>query len=118
MSESPFESSSCSKVDSAANHKHQSNNPHNKLLSGEIERESKEISSMADSDADRPLRKISTAFKELAVIVNSPSPEVPVAQFSHACSLVSPLFGCLGIAFKFAEMDYVAKVCLSSWESW
>ncbi|KAG7569164.1 Glycolipid transfer protein superfamily [Arabidopsis thaliana x Arabidopsis arenosa] len=65
---------------------------------------------MADSNADKPLRKISTAFKELAVIVNSPSPEVPVAQFSHACSLVSPLFGCLGIAFKFAEMDYVAKV--------
>lgn len=64
------------------------------------------------ADADRPLRKISTAFKELAVIVNSQSPEVPVAQFSHACSLVSPLFGCLGIAFKFAEMDYVAKVCL------
>ncbi|KAG2296582.1 hypothetical protein Bca52824_043251 [Brassica carinata] len=65
---------------------------------------------MADSNAERPLRKISTAFKELAAIVNSPSPEVPVAKFSHACSLVSPLFGCLGIAFKFAEMDYVAKV--------
>ncbi|KAF3512295.1 hypothetical protein F2Q69_00001635 [Brassica cretica] len=65
---------------------------------------------MADSNAERPLRKISTAFKELAATVRSPSPEVPVAQFSQACSLVSPLFGCLGIAFKFAEMDYVAKV--------
>ncbi|KAJ4907104.1 Accelerated cell death 11 [Raphanus sativus] len=65
---------------------------------------------MADSNAERPLRKISTAFKELAATVTSPSPQVPVAQFSHACSLVSPLFGCLGIAFKFAEMDYVAKV--------
>ncbi|TVU02277.1 hypothetical protein EJB05_52232 [Eragrostis curvula] len=30
--------------------------------------------------------------------------------FSGACSNVSVLFGCLGIAFKFAEMDYVAKV--------
>lgn len=69
---------------------------------------------MADSDAGRPLRKISTAFKELAAAVNSPSQDVPVGQFSHACSLVSPLFGCLGIAFKFAEMDYVAKVWLSS----
>jgi len=69
---------------------------------------------MADSEADKPLRKISTAFKKLAIIVNSPNPEVPVTQFSHACSLVSPLFGCLGIAFKFAEMDYVAKVCLCS----
>ncbi|CAA7049058.1 unnamed protein product [Microthlaspi erraticum] len=65
---------------------------------------------MADSDAGRPLRKISSAFKELAATVNSPSQDVPVGQFSHACSLVSPLFGCLGIAFKFAEMDYVAKV--------
>jgi len=69
---------------------------------------------MADSEADKPLRKISAAFKKLAIIVNSPNPEVPVTQFSHACSLVSPLFGCLGIAFKFAEMDYVAKVCLCS----
>ncbi|KAH0932662.1 hypothetical protein HID58_009779 [Brassica napus] len=65
---------------------------------------------MADSNAERPLRKISTAFKELAATVSSPSPEVSVAQFSHACSLVSPLFGCLGIAFKFAQMDYVAKI--------
>ncbi|XP_010540612.1 PREDICTED: accelerated cell death 11-like [Tarenaya hassleriana] len=65
---------------------------------------------MADSETEKPLRKISDAFKELASSVNSPSPDVQLAQFSHACSLVSPLFGCLGIAFKFAEMDYVAKV--------
>jgi len=32
------------------------------------------------------------------------------AAFSRACSNVSVLFGCLGIAFKFAKMDYVAKV--------
>ncbi|CAN8287518.1 unnamed protein product [Cochlearia groenlandica] len=65
---------------------------------------------MAESGAERPLRKISTAFKDLEAAVNSPCPDVSVSQFSHACSLVSPLFGCLGIAFKFAEMDYVAKV--------
>ncbi|KAH7568499.1 hypothetical protein JRO89_XS06G0007600 [Xanthoceras sorbifolium] len=61
---------------------------------------------------EKPLRKISDAFKELAATVNSQpvGADVEVAPFSHACSLVSPLFGCLGIAFKFAEMDYVAKV--------
>ncbi|XP_068322866.1 accelerated cell death 11-like [Pyrus communis] len=62
---------------------------------------------MAD---ERPLRKIAEAFKELEAAVNSPAADVEVAPFSHACSLVSPLFGCLGIAFKFAEIDYVAKV--------
>ncbi|XP_050208748.1 accelerated cell death 11 [Mercurialis annua] len=73
---------------------------------------------MADSGTEKPLRKISEAFKELAVTLNSSSAEttssssvdLAVAPFSHACSLVSPLFGCLGIAFKFAELDYVAKV--------
>lgn len=33
-----------------------------------------------------------------------------LGPFSKACALVSPLFRCLGIAFKFAELDYVAKV--------
>ncbi|KAL6206535.1 hypothetical protein ACLB2K_023783 [Fragaria x ananassa] len=59
---------------------------------------------------EKPLRKIAEAFEELETAVNSQTGEVEVARFSHACSLVSPLFGCLGIAFKFAEMDYVAKV--------
>lgn len=62
------------------------------------------------AENDKPLRKISEAFKGLAATVNSQSADVELAPFSHACSLVSPLFGCLGIAFKFAEMDYVAKV--------
>ncbi|KAK9903805.1 hypothetical protein M0R45_000915 [Rubus argutus] len=30
--------------------------------------------------------------------------------FCEACSLVSILFSCLGLAFKFAEMEYVSKV--------
>ncbi|KAI4312430.1 hypothetical protein MLD38_037240 [Melastoma candidum] len=68
---------------------------------------------MDDDGVDKPLRKISAAFKELSVAVSSDGDgdvDVEVAPFSRACSLVSPLFGCLGIAFKFAEMDYVAKV--------
>ncbi|PSS04941.1 Accelerated cell death like [Actinidia chinensis var. chinensis] len=67
---------------------------------------------MANFDDQKPLRKISEAFKDLANTVNSQTPdlELELAPFSHACSLVSPLFACLGIAFKFAEIDYVAKV--------
>ncbi|KAG5562283.1 hypothetical protein RHGRI_005120 [Rhododendron griersonianum] len=71
-------------------------------------------------DDQNPLRKISEAFIGLANTVknnsNSQTPDqedvvqLETAPFSHACSLVSPLFGCLGIAFKFAEIDYVAKV--------
>ncbi|ESW19499.1 hypothetical protein PHAVU_006G130300 [Phaseolus vulgaris] len=66
---------------------------------------------MAEGNGDRTLPRIAEAFKDLAsVVADSPSAEVKVAPFSHACALVSPLFGCLGVAFKFAEMDYVAKV--------
>ncbi|XP_022762691.1 accelerated cell death 11 [Durio zibethinus] len=65
---------------------------------------------MADSENEKTLRKIADAFKELAATVNSQTADMEVAPFSRACSFVSPLFGCLGIAFKFAEMDYVAKV--------
>ncbi|XP_042489475.1 accelerated cell death 11 [Macadamia integrifolia] len=62
------------------------------------------------ADGDKPLVMIAEAFTDLAATVNSETLDVKVAPFSHACSLVSPLFGSLGIAFKFAEMDYVAKV--------
>ncbi|KAK6932086.1 Glycolipid transfer protein domain [Dillenia turbinata] len=65
---------------------------------------------MANAEGEKPLRKIGEAFKDLAAVVNSETLELEVGPFSHACSLVSPLFGCLGIAFKFAELDYVAKV--------
>uniref|UniRef100_A0A0C9SB52 TSA: Wollemia nobilis Ref_Wollemi_Transcript_838_1024 transcribed RNA sequence n=1 Tax=Wollemia nobilis TaxID=56998 RepID=A0A0C9SB52_9CONI len=58
----------------------------------------------------RPLSQIAEAFQNLASVLNSGNEDIQVAAFSHACSLVSILFGCLGIAFKFAEMDYVAKV--------
>lgn len=65
---------------------------------------------MGDQGSAKPLRNIAEAFKELAITANSPTGAVETAPFSRACSLVSPLFGCLGFAFKFAEMDYVAKV--------
>lgn len=58
------------------------------------------------------LKIVADAFKELAVIVSSPSPDVSVKQFANACSLFSNLFGVLEIAFKFVKTDYVAKVCL------
>ncbi|WMV15559.1 hypothetical protein MTR67_008944 [Solanum verrucosum] len=63
---------------------------------------------------EKPLRKMAEAFKDLANTLNSQTldeaAKMEVAPFSHACTLVSPLFRCLGIAFKFAELDYVAKV--------
>ncbi|MBA0688177.1 hypothetical protein Goari_005980, partial [Gossypium aridum] len=65
---------------------------------------------MANSENEKILRKMADAFKELAATVISQTADMEVAPFSRACSFVSPLFGCLGIAFKFAEMDYVAKV--------
>ena len=77
---------------------------------------------MAADDNNKPLRKIAEAFKSLRNSINkdddtnnTPSETLDnstmeLAPFSNACSLVSPLFRCLGIAFRFAEMDYVAKV--------
>jgi hypothetical protein len=60
---------------------------------------------------DRPLSAIAKAFKELEGELNQGEGAVlKVAPFAHACSLISILFGCLGIAFKFAEKDYVGKV--------
>ncbi|KAF3777263.1 Accelerated cell death 11 [Nymphaea thermarum] len=59
---------------------------------------------------EKPLRQIAEAFKGLSTIIESQNLDVDVAAFSRACSLVSVLFGLLGFAFKFAEMDYVAKV--------
>ncbi|XP_042430088.1 accelerated cell death 11-like [Zingiber officinale] len=57
---------------------------------------------------EKPLRRIAEAFEGLAA--NSQTAPMEVDAFSRACSQVSVLFRCLGVAFKFAEMDYVAKV--------
>ncbi|KAJ9708161.1 hypothetical protein PVL29_000293 [Vitis rotundifolia] len=58
-----------------------------------------------------PLAAMAEAFEELSKLVKScPSYHLRLITFCDACSLVSVLFGCLGIAFKFAELEYVSKV--------
>ncbi|XP_044493284.1 ACD11 homolog protein-like [Mangifera indica] len=58
-----------------------------------------------------PLDVIVGAFEELAKLLNCEgNRELRLDTFCDACSLVSVLFSCLGLAFKFAEMEYVAKV--------
>jgi hypothetical protein len=61
-------------------------------------------------EGDRPLFAIAKSWKGLQGELGSEVQVLRVDSFSHACSLISPLFGCLGIAFKFAEKDYVSKV--------
>ncbi|OVA19036.1 Glycolipid transfer protein domain [Macleaya cordata] len=61
--------------------------------------------------ASTPLSLIAEAFEDLSKSIKSKNFEdLRLGTFSEACSLVSVLFGCLGIAFKFAEIEYVAKV--------
>ncbi|KAE8796635.1 Glycolipid transfer protein [Hordeum vulgare] len=65
---------------------------------------------MGSNEADKPLRRIGASFEQLAAVAKQQQqPAMAAGDFSRACSNVSVLFGCLGIAFKFAEMDYVAK---------
>lgn len=64
----------------------------------------------ANTKTNRPLRQIAEAFQELAFALNSGNGDIQLVPFCHACSRVSVLFGYLGIAFKFAEKDFVAKI--------
>jgi hypothetical protein len=65
---------------------------------------------MGSSEAEKPLRRIASSFEELAAVAKQqPAGAMDAGAFARACSNVSVLFGCLGIAFKFAERDYVAK---------
>ncbi|XP_047313671.1 ACD11 homolog protein-like [Impatiens glandulifera] len=60
-----------------------------------------------------PLSAVAEAFEDLSKLVNSTgntSGNLRLKTFCDACSLVSVLFGSLGIAFKFAELEYVSKV--------
>lgn len=66
-------------------------------------------------EGDRPLFAIAKSWKGLQGELGSEVQVLRVDSFSHACSLISPLFGCLGVAFKFAEKDYVSKVSYISW---
>lgn len=78
------------------------------------------IDDMAERSKDAatsstPLSGIVEAFEELTKILNSRKVSgsqegLRLDTFCQACSLVSILFSCLGLAFKFAEMEYVSKV--------
>ncbi|KAJ7943176.1 Accelerated cell death 11 [Quillaja saponaria] len=63
-----------------------------------------------------PLSDISKAFEGLGKFIkerenrSNEEEDLRLDTFCKACSLVSVLFGCLGLAFKFAELEYVAKV--------
>ncbi|XP_008775108.1 ACD11 homolog protein-like isoform X3 [Phoenix dactylifera] len=67
-------------------------------------------SSFKESESGTPLAAVAEAFEELARSLETRSEDLKVSAFSDACSLVSVLFGFLGFAFKFAEMEYVSKV--------
>ncbi|XP_047941513.1 ACD11 homolog protein-like [Salvia hispanica] len=59
-----------------------------------------------------PLSAVADAFEDLCATVNAGSfdGDLDLKSFCDACSLVSVLFTCLGTAFKFAELEYGAKV--------
>ncbi|CAI9096228.1 OLC1v1032319C1 [Oldenlandia corymbosa var. corymbosa] len=60
-----------------------------------------------------PLSAIAEAFEDLSDLVKSRGGmkfDMDLKSLCDASSLVSVLFGCLGIAFKFAEMEYIAKL--------
>lgn len=64
----------------------------------------------ANTQTNMPLRQIAVAFEELALALKSGNGDIQLVPFCRACSRVSVLFGCLGIAFKFAEKDFVDKI--------
>ncbi|KAI4368998.1 hypothetical protein MLD38_017493 [Melastoma candidum] len=61
-----------------------------------------------------PLSEIVDAFERIAKVVDSRksngTKELRLDDFCDACSSVSILFGCLGLAFKFGDIEYTAKV--------
>lgn len=68
----------------------------------------------AAAAAATPLSTVADAFERLSAEMKTKGfDHIRLKPFCEACSLVSVLFGCLGIAFKFAELEYVAKVCFN-----
>uniref|UniRef100_A0A453H6P5 Glycolipid transfer protein domain-containing protein n=1 Tax=Aegilops tauschii subsp. strangulata TaxID=200361 RepID=A0A453H6P5_AEGTS len=59
---------------------------------------------------EQPLTAVAEAFEELARGMEADGGELRLAPFGDTCALVSVLFSSLGIAFKFAESEYVTKV--------
>lgn len=65
--------------------------------------------------AARPLALVAAAFEDISRMIDGDDDgedpcDLRLAPFSSACSLVTVLFGCLGFAFKFAELEYASKV--------
>ncbi|CAH9139925.1 unnamed protein product [Cuscuta epithymum] len=66
---------------------------------------------LAGDASKTPLSAVVDAFEGLFAEMDAKGfDRIQLKPFCEACSLVSVLFGCLGIAFKFAELEYVAKV--------
>lgn len=55
------------------------------------------------------LPELGVAFKGVADLIKQ-NAEVPTAAFTAACERINPIFGHLGMAFKFARDDFVSKV--------
>jgi hypothetical protein len=76
----------------------------------------------SDSEIPFPLSAITEAFEDLSEkvkgIKNGSIQHLRLDNFCEIASLVSVLFRCLGLAFKFAEMEYVAKVCIFIFIYW
>ncbi|KAF8040237.1 hypothetical protein BT93_B2468 [Corymbia citriodora subsp. variegata] len=60
--------------------------------------------------ATTSLSGIADAFEKLAGSLSSDGGGLRLDALCDACAPVSVLFGCLGIAFKFAKLEYVSKV--------
>ncbi|KAK6921756.1 Glycolipid transfer protein domain [Dillenia turbinata] len=65
---------------------------------------------MMEDHVTNPLSSIVEAFEELSKLLQGSTNDIRLADLCDACSLVSVLFSSLGIAFKFAELEYVSKV--------
>ncbi|OMP11568.1 hypothetical protein CCACVL1_00439 [Corchorus capsularis] len=64
---------------------------------------------MAATTTTTHLSAIVEAFEELLEFQVKDG-QLRLDRFCETCSLISVLFNCLGLAFKFAEMEYVAKI--------
>ncbi|RXH85250.1 accelerated cell death 11-like [Malus sylvestris] len=60
---------------------------------------------------ERIMTRLADEFEQLAAQLNSPAPiTMEIGKFTQACRLVSPLIRHLGVASKFADIEYSAKV--------
>ncbi|KAB1218620.1 hypothetical protein CJ030_MR3G026500 [Morella rubra] len=78
-----------------------------------LPKRSKEMEGKNLKDATMtPLSAVAEAFEEMAKLLKSrkEDQQLRLDTFCEACSLVSVFFGCLGLAFKFAESEYLSKI--------